>query len=151
MASGGEVGAVIIPKPGLGNAAGNIHNAMADRSSLLVMTARESGETSERRGNIELVDWQEVMDPFMKWSYRMYDAERVPEFTRRAIQIAHTAPGGPTFLQLNEDLYKQEATGKDFTPGQIRSGLRHQSPPRSDNGTRQAACRSGKSVDHGGP
>lgn len=112
MASGGEVGAVIIPKPGLGNAAGNIHNAMADRSSLLVMTARESGETSERRGNIELVDWQEVMDPFMKWSYRMYDAERVPEFARRAIQIAHTAPGGPTFLQLNEDLYKQEATGR---------------------------------------
>ncbi len=112
MASGGEVGAVMIPKPGLGNAAGNVHNAMANRSSLLVMTARESGETSERRGNIELIDWQEMMDPLMKWSYRMYDSERVPEFARRAIQIAQTAPGGPVFLQHNEDLYKEEVTAR---------------------------------------
>ncbi len=112
IASGGELGVAIIPKPGLGNATGNIYNALANRSSLLILTARESGEFSDRDGDLELVDWHEVMDPLMKWSYRMYHLERIPEFTRRAIKVAHTPPGGPTFLQFNEDLYEQEGTGK---------------------------------------
>jgi len=112
IASGGELGVAIVPKPGLGNAAGNIYNALVNRSSLLILTARESAEFSERDGDIEVIDWQEVMDPFMKWSYRLRQVERIPEFTRRAIKLSHTQPGGITFLQMNEDLYKQEGTAK---------------------------------------
>ena len=112
IASGGELGVAIVPKPGLGNAAGNIYNALVNRSSMLVLTARESGEHSERDGDIEVIDWQEVMDPFMKWSYRLRQVERIPEFTRRAIKLSHTQPGGITFLQMNEDLYKEEGTAK---------------------------------------
>ena len=56
IASGGELGVAIIPRPGLTNAGGSIHNAMTNRSSLVVVTARESEEFSNRRGNIELVD-----------------------------------------------------------------------------------------------
>ncbi len=112
IASGGELGVVIIPKAGLGNAAGNIYNALCNRSSLLVITAREAGNISDRQGDLEQVDWEEAMDPFMKWSYRMYDADRVNEFARRAIKVANTPPGGPTFLQMNEDLYKQKVTAK---------------------------------------
>ncbi len=52
IASGGELGVVIVPKPGIYNSGGNIHNAMANRSSLLVITARENNDWSERRGNI---------------------------------------------------------------------------------------------------
>jgi thiamine pyrophosphate-dependent acetolactate synthase large subunit-like protein len=100
IASGGELGVAIIPRPGLMNAGGNIHNAMANRSSLIVLSARENDKSSHRRGNIELVDWQEVMDPFMKWSYKMRQLERVPEFTRRAVKVARTQPGGPVFLQM---------------------------------------------------
>jgi len=111
IASGGEVGVAIIPRPGLMNAGGNIHNAMVNRSSLIVLSARESNKFSSRRGNIELVDWQEVMDPFMKWSYKMQHVERVPEFTRRAVKVARTAPGGPVFLQMTEDLYETEGEG----------------------------------------
>jgi len=111
IASGGELGVAIIPKPGLANAGGNIHNAMVNRSSLIVLTARESEEFSNRRGNIELVDWENVMDPFMKWSYKMDQLERVPEFTRRAVKVARTAPGGPVFLQMTEDLYEVEGDG----------------------------------------
>ncbi|TDI64416.1 MAG: thiamine pyrophosphate-binding protein [Alphaproteobacteria bacterium] len=107
----GELGVTIIPKAGLGNAAGNIYNALANRSSLLVITARESGEMAGRYGDLELVDWQEVMDPFMKWSYRIRHLDRVPELTRRAITVARTAPGGVSFLQMNEELYEQEGTG----------------------------------------
>jgi len=112
IASGGELGVAIIPRPGLMNSAGNVHNAMVNRSSLIVLTARENNEHSHRRGNIELVDWQEVMDPFMKWSYKMQQVERVPEFTRRAIKVARTAPGGPVFLQMTEDLYTTQGEGK---------------------------------------
>lgn len=112
IASGGELGVAIIPKPGLMNAGGNIHNAMVNRSSLIVLTARENNEYSNRRGNIELVEWQEVMDPFMKWSYKMQDIERVPEFTRRAVKVARTMPGGPVFLQMTEDLYTTEGEGR---------------------------------------
>jgi thiamine pyrophosphate-dependent acetolactate synthase large subunit-like protein len=110
IASGGKLGVVIIPKPGLGNAAGNILNAMANRSAVLVLTARESDITSERRGNNELVEWDDVMQPFTKWLYKMDRAERVPEFTRRAIKVAYAPLGGPTFLGMTEDLYETEAT-----------------------------------------
>lgn len=111
IASGGELGVAVIPRPGLMNAGGNVHNAMVNRSSLIVLCARENNQYSDRRGNIELVDWEEVMDPFMKWSYKMQHADRVPEFTRRAIKVARTAPGGPVFLQMSEDLYTTEAEG----------------------------------------
>ena len=104
----GELGVVILPKPGLGNAIGSIHNALADMSSLLIITARESNEWSERQGDIEIIDWQKVMDPLMKWSYKMEHLKRVPEFTRRAIKVSLTPPGGPTFLQMTEDLFENE-------------------------------------------
>ncbi|HJP03580.1 MAG: thiamine pyrophosphate-binding protein [Gammaproteobacteria bacterium] len=110
IASGGELGMVIVPRPGLPNAAGNILNAMAHRSSVLVLTARETNEYSNRRGNIELVEWEEVLNPFMKWSYKMEHIERVPEFTRRAIKVANAPLGGPTFLGFAEDLYVTEGT-----------------------------------------
>jgi len=110
IASGGELGVVIIPRPGLPNAAGNILNAMAHRSSLLILTARESNVYSNRRGNNELVEWGDVMDSFMKWQYKMEHVERVPEFTRRAIKVSHAPLGGPTFLGMTEDLFVTEGT-----------------------------------------
>lgn len=126
IASGGELGVAVIPRPGLTNAGGNIHNAMTNRSSLIVVTARENEKFSNRRGNIELVDWEKVMDPFMKWSYKMDQLERVPEFTRRAVKVARTAPGGPVFLQMTEDLNKTEGEGTILPQGRFRvaSGVR---------------------------
>ena len=118
----GELGVVIVPRPGLCNAGSNIHNAMADRSSLLVLTARENNDYSQRRGNIEIIEWQEVMDPFMKWSYRMEHVDRVPEFTRRAIKVASTPLGGPTFLQISEELYKQEGQATIYPQQQFQVG-----------------------------
>lgn len=112
IASGGELGVVIVPKPGIYNSGGNIHNAMANRSSLLVITARENNDWSERRGNIELIDWQDVLGPLMKWSYKIQHMNRITEFTRRAIKVARTPLGGPVFLQMTEDLFKQEGTGQ---------------------------------------
>ena len=52
IASGGELGVALIPRPGLGNAVGNIYNALANRSSLLILTTRESGEYSHRGGDL---------------------------------------------------------------------------------------------------
>ncbi len=112
LASGGKLGVAIIPRPGLPNAAGNILNAMAHRSSLLIITARESNEYSHRRGNNELVEWDEVMDPFTKWNYKMEQVERVPEFTRRAIKVTHAPLGGPVFLGMTEDLFTTEGTAE---------------------------------------
>ena len=111
IASGGELGVALIPRPGLPNAGGNIHNAMSNRSSLIVMSARENNRFSHRRGNIELLDWEDVMDPFMKWSYRMENFDRVPEFTRRAVKVSKTLPGGPVFLQVAENLYDDSGEG----------------------------------------
>jgi thiamine pyrophosphate-dependent acetolactate synthase large subunit-like protein len=118
----GELGVVIVPRPGLCNAGSNIHNAMADRSSLLILTARENNDYSQRRGNIEIIEWQDVMDPFMKWSYRMEHVDRVPEFTRRAIKVASAPLGGPTFLQISEELYKQQGQATIYPQQQFRIG-----------------------------
>ncbi|TDJ47758.1 MAG: thiamine pyrophosphate-binding protein [Gammaproteobacteria bacterium] len=111
IASGGELGVAMIPRPGLMNAGGNIHNAMVNRSSMIVLTAREHNKFSNRRGNIELVEWEDVLDPFMKWGYKMQNFGRVPEFTRRAIKVARTPPGGPVFLQMTENLYQETGEG----------------------------------------
>jgi thiamine pyrophosphate-dependent acetolactate synthase large subunit-like protein len=129
IASGGELGVAIIPRPGLMNAGGNIHNAMANRSSLIVLSARENDKSSHRRGNIELVDWQEVMDPFMKWSYKMRQLERVPEFTRRAVKIARTQPGGPVFLQMTEDLYDTQGEGTILPQNKFQVPMRISAEP----------------------
>ncbi|MEC9375047.1 MAG: thiamine pyrophosphate-dependent enzyme [Pseudomonadota bacterium] len=112
LASGGKLGVVIIPRPGLPNASGNLLNAMSHRSSILVLTARESNRFSNRRGNIEVIEWGEAMEPFMKWHYKMQHIERVPEFTRRAIKVSNAPLGGPTFLGMAEDLYEKEATAE---------------------------------------
>jgi len=129
IASGGELGVAIIPRPGLMNAAGNVHNAMVNRSSLIVLCARENDRTSHRRGNIELVEWQEVMDPFMKWSYKMRQLERVPEFTRRAVKIARTQPGGPVFLQMTEDLYETQGEGTILPQSKFNVPMRVSAEP----------------------
>ena len=112
IASGGELGVAIIPKAGLGNAAGNVYNALINRSPVLILTARDSAEFSERRGDLELIDWQQSMDPYMRSSYRIDRFARVTEFTRRAIAMANMAPGRPTFLQMTENLYTEEGTAK---------------------------------------
>lgn len=110
--SGGKLGVVIVPKAGLGNAASNIYNALMDRASVLTITARDSSEFSERRIDLELVDWEQAMDPFMRSSYKIERIDRASEYTRRAITVAKTPPGWPTFLQITEDMYKQETTAK---------------------------------------
>jgi len=109
MASG-RLGVVVIPKAGLGNAIGNIYNAQVNRSAILIITAREHGDYDGREGALEEVNWDDVVDPFMKWSYRMDNLKRVPEFTRRAVKVASTPPVGPTFLQMDEELYTQKDT-----------------------------------------
>jgi thiamine pyrophosphate-dependent acetolactate synthase large subunit-like protein len=129
IASGGELGVAIIPRPGLMNAAGNIHNAMANRSSLIVVSARENATMSHRRGNIELVEWQDVLDPFMKWSYKMRQHARVPEFTRRAVKVARTQPGGPVFLQMTEDLYDAQGEGTLLPQSKFQVPMRVSAEP----------------------
>lgn len=127
IASGGELGVAIIPKAGLGNAAGNIYNALINRSPVLVLTARDSAEFSERRGDLELVDWQTAMDPFMRSSYRIDRFGRVTEFTRRAIAMANMAPGGPTFLQMTENCYAEQGTA-EILPRQAVNAARSLRP-----------------------
>ena len=112
IASGGELGVAIIPKAGLGNAAGNIYNALISRSPVLILTARDSAEFSKRQGDLELVDWQASTDPFVRSSYEIDRLDRVTEYTRRAIAMARMAPGGPTFLQMTENLYLTEGTAQ---------------------------------------
>jgi thiamine pyrophosphate-dependent acetolactate synthase large subunit-like protein len=58
---------------------------LINRSPVLILTARDSAEFSERRGDLELVDWHVSMDPFMRSSYRIDRFARVTEFTRRAV------------------------------------------------------------------
>jgi thiamine pyrophosphate-dependent acetolactate synthase large subunit-like protein len=72
------------------------------------------------------VEWEQVFDPFMKWSYKMDQVERVPEFTRRAIKVARTAPGGPVFLQMTQDLndVESEATILPQDRFQVAAGVK---------------------------
>jgi thiamine pyrophosphate-dependent acetolactate synthase large subunit-like protein len=65
----------------------------------------------------------------MKWSYKMRQLERVPEFTRRAVKIARTQPGGPVFLQMTEDLYETQGEGTILPQSKFNVPMRVRAQP----------------------
>src|SRR3954451_20023363 len=95
---------------GLGNAIGNLTNAVANRTPLVVTAG-----TADRRPRIAdpllSGDLVGLAQGVSKWGHEVRHPEELGTVLRRAFNDAATAPAGPVFVALPQDLVDQEHDG----------------------------------------
>ncbi len=93
---------------GLGNAIGNLTNARANRTPLVVTAGQQDYRhiVTDPLLSGPLV---ELAAGAVKWGHEVRTAAELGTIVRRAFQDAVSAPGGPVFASLPMDLLDQEA------------------------------------------
>jgi thiamine pyrophosphate-dependent acetolactate synthase large subunit-like protein len=105
----GTTAALFMPGIGMPNTLCNLYNAWKDRSSLLIFSdGQESGVTG-RDGFQQVPSWLKLTDSFTKWQWEVRHPDRISEMTRRALKVAGTQPGGPTYVRMPRDVLSSEA------------------------------------------
>ena len=108
----GKPGFVMFSRVGTPHATSNMYNAMKDKSPIVV-ASDHTDTTSEGRDGIEDIDdWLETVEQFTKFRWVVREAGRIPEWTMKALKLATTMPGGPTYLRFPRNvLYANVRTG----------------------------------------
>jgi thiamine pyrophosphate-dependent acetolactate synthase large subunit-like protein len=86
----GKIAFAMFSPRGLQHASSNMKNAMSDRTPLLFMTDGYGGEEGNE------VD---AVEQFTKFRLYIEDSSKVSEWAAKAIRLASTLPGGPTYLR----------------------------------------------------
>lgn len=81
-----------------------IYNAWRDASAVVVTVGHKDSRLLSRDGFCVLPDLADVPRQFTKWSWQTVDARQIVPDLYRAIKVAGTAPRGPVFLAIPEDL-----------------------------------------------
>ena len=105
---------------GLGNAIGNLTNAVANRTPLVV-TAGQQDRRHIVSDPLLAGDLVGLARPVAKWSHEVRTGDELGTILRRAFADAATAPGGPVFVSLPMDLLDAEGAA-DAPP---RSNVDH--------------------------
>jgi thiamine pyrophosphate-dependent acetolactate synthase large subunit-like protein len=102
--------------PGLGNALGALYQAKRGHAPLVVI----GGDAGIKYAAMDAQmagDLVAMAAPVCKWSAVVQDPQSLLRMLRRAIKIAGTAPMGPVYLCLPQDILDQE------TPEEVRPTL----------------------------
>src|SRR5256886_389257 len=107
-ASGRMMGAVVHSNVGLMHATMAIFNAWCDRVPMLVLGATGPWDASKRRPWIDWIhtasDQGALVRGFTKWDNQPGSVTAAYEALLRAVQLANTAPRGPTYINLDAAL-----------------------------------------------
>jgi benzoylformate decarboxylase len=103
---------------GLGNAIGNLTNARANRTPLVV-TAGQQDYRHIATDPLLSGPLVELASGAVKWGHEVRTAAEVGTILRRAFQDAASSPGGPVFASLPMDLLEQETGGVAPPPSAI--------------------------------
>ncbi|ARN73410.1 thiamine pyrophosphate-binding protein [Oceanicoccus sagamiensis] len=95
----GKTAALFLPGVAVPNAMNNLYNAWKDRSAIAVFSDAQATTYRGRNQFQQMDDWLEPMKQFTKWAWEIHHIERVSEFTRRALKMANTPPGGPVHIR----------------------------------------------------
>ncbi|WP_101759011.1 thiamine pyrophosphate-binding protein [Oceanicoccus sp. KOV_DT_Chl] len=95
----GKTAALFLPGVAVPNAMNNLYNAWKDRSAIAVFSDAQATDYRGRNQFQQMDDWIEPMKQFTKWAWEIHHIERVSEFTRRALKMANTPPGGPVHIR----------------------------------------------------
>ncbi|HEU4353180.1 MAG TPA: thiamine pyrophosphate-dependent enzyme, partial [Burkholderiales bacterium] len=138
-ASGRMMGVVLHSNVGLMHGSMAIFNAWCDRVPMLILGATGPWDAARRRPWIDWIhtasDQGALVRDYTKWDNQPASVPAAYEALLRAVQIADTAPRGPTYVNLDAAL--QEAKIGSLPP--LPDVLRFKSPP--------AVCPSSEAVE----
>lgn len=103
---------------GLGNAVGNLTNAQANRTPLVVTAGQQDYRhiVTDPLLSGPLV---ELAGGAVKWGHEVRTVDELGTIVRRAFHAAAAPPAGPVFASLPMDLLEQEAAGPAPAPSTI--------------------------------
>lgn len=110
----GNIGVAQIANVGLPNGMTQIVNSWKDQIPLL-LTVAAFGTEVEGRDNFQDYEHQEtMMAPITKSWWVAESTADIADVTRRVLKFATTAPGGPVFLSVPDDLLRAQATAQIY-------------------------------------
>jgi benzoylformate decarboxylase len=93
---------------GLGNAMGNLANASAVGTPIVVTAGQQARPMIGLGPTLGEADMVKVPEPHVKWSFEPSRAEDVPRALSQAIHLASLPPTGPVFVSLPLDDWDRE-------------------------------------------
>ncbi len=115
--------------PGVTNLTTGVATAFADAAPLVVLGGSSAESQSELEAFQEM-DQVEMMKPITKWSRRVHDAKRIPEYIHMAFQHARGNRPGPVYVDLPGDvLHQRLEEGDVYFPPQAPPLPRPQGNP----------------------
>ena len=133
--AGGGVGtAMVVPGPGLLNAASAIGTAYAASSPVLIVSGQiPRGLIGVKRGVLHEIDDQlEAVKQVTKWAHRVLDPTEIPDAVHEAFFQLRTGRPRPVEIEIPPDTLAEEA---DI---QLREPGNHVRPSASDESIREA-------------
>ena len=98
--------------PGATNASIGVHVAMQD-SVPMILFVGDVGRGMRDREAFQEVDLAAMFRPLAKWTARIDDPARLPEYLARAYATAISGRPGPVVLALPEDMLTEQAAASD--------------------------------------
>jgi thiamine pyrophosphate-dependent acetolactate synthase large subunit-like protein len=127
----GKPGFVMFSRVGTPHATSNMYNAMKDRTPIVVTSDHAETEREGRDGLEDIDDWLETVEQFTKFRWVVHDPPRIPEWTMKALKLATTMPGGPTYLRFPRDvLYTEKVRAGIYPAGTFTIPMSLQPNPR---------------------
>ena len=105
--------------PGATNASIGVHVAMQDSQPMVLFVGDVDRGMRDREGFQE-VDLPAMFAPLAKWSARIDDARRIPEYIARAFSTAISGRPGPVVLALPEDMLLDMVAAAQPRPPVVR-------------------------------
>lgn len=93
---------------GLGNAMGNLTNARAAHTPLVVTAGQQSRAMVGLGAVLAEPDLTRVPEPHVKWSFEPVRAQDVPRALSQAFHLAALPPAGPVFVSLPLDDWAEQ-------------------------------------------
>lgn len=102
--------------PGVANMVPGIVCAAAEGIPLLAIGTQRVRRTlhAVRRGRFQHNPQLEMLAPITKFTARVEEARRLPEFVHEAIRAALTGRGGPAFLEIPADVLEERVDEQDL-------------------------------------
>jgi acetolactate synthase-1/2/3 large subunit len=112
----GRPGVALVTRgPGATNASAGVHVAFQDSTPMILFIGDVARGDRDREGFQE-IDFPAFFSPIAKWSARIEDARRIPEYVARAYRAATAGRPGPVVLALPEDMLRDEVEAVDRPP-----------------------------------
>lgn len=103
---------------GLGNAIGNLTNAQANGTPLVV-TAGQQDRRHLHHDPLLAGDLVGLAQPVSKWTHEVSNLGELGAIVRRAFHDAMTAPAGPVFVSIPMDLLEEEGDAPVPAPSRL--------------------------------